>query len=424
MPYQNLPGNPPKKQKIQIRFSDHVIRQLLIVDLPLVGLLAYLMVAEFILAPRLGLLPGPVLFLLPFIVLIFCLFYLWGVGRNFLMELFHPSVSKKEVGHLVWNRLWGWYQLFFSKSITINSTRLEPPDHWSQWLGGPASLVVYDGFAAYLEYGNRYQDVIGAKESSRELDPHETIKAIVDLRPQFRDFEVDGWTKDGIRVNLFVRAESRIGSNNSPDKADQKLLYPYDPDSIQRAVEYTAVKSHDGKLAEADWSESVTGKVTGLLAHHISTHRLDELFLTDRGGKQILSAELLKQLLDEANHGLNSAGIQVSNIQIIETQIPEDVYGQRLDVWKSAKDSTVTRIRGAAQAYEIRVSEEARARAQRELILSITRNLERIDPQKYPEASLLSLSKVLDRGLKDPSVRAIMEKETLSILENLTNLLV
>lgn len=432
MPYQEIPENPHEGQNAPIHSSKRMIRQLLIVDLPVISLVIYLTVVEFILAPQLAFLLGShstasifsrlimvVRFLLPSALLLACLFYLLGIGRNFLMKLFHPSSSKKELGSQVWNRFWGWHQYFFSKLIIINTTRLDPPDHWSKWLGGPASLAVYDGFAAYLEYGNRFQEGIGAKVPLRELDPHETIKAIVDLRPQFRDFEINGWTKDGIKVNLVVRVESRIGSNYSPEKADPKLLYPFDPQSVRRAVEHTAVKAREGKLVEADWCESVTGKITGLLAHHITTRRLDELFLTNRGDRQILSADLLKQLLEEANNGLKSAGIHVSNIQIIETQIPEDVYGQRLDVWKSGKDSTVTRIRGEAQAYEIRVGEKARARAQRELILSITRSLEGIDPAHFTESTLLSLSKVLDQGLKDPLVRTIMAKETIALLEEL-----
>ena len=432
MPYQDSPEDPQEWEYAPIRSQRRTIRQILIVDLPLIALIGYFTVVVFFLDPRLVLLLGSgnhepfffrliilVRFLLPIAVLITSIFYLLGVGRNFLIKLFHPSSSKQEVGIRVWNRLWGWHQRLLPKFIIINSTRLDPPDHWSKWLGGPAYLVVYDGFAAYLEYGNRFNAVVGAQVPIRELDPRETIKAIVDLRPQFRNFEVNGWTKDGIKVILGVRVESRIGSNYSPEKDDPRLLYPFDSPSVQRAVEYTAVREHEGKLVEVDWCERVTGRIRGLLAHHITSRRLDELFLTDRGDKQVLSADVLRQLLEEVNNGLRDAGIHVSNIQITGTQIPEDVYGQRLDVWKSGKDSTVTRIRGEAHAYEIRVGEEARARAQRELILSITRSLAGINPGQYAEATLLSLSKVLDQGLKDPLVRTFMARDTIALLEEL-----
>ena len=95
------------------------------------------------------------------------------------------------------------------------------------------------------------------------------------------------------------------------------------------------------------------------------------------------------------------------------------MYGQRLDVWKASKDNLVTRIHGEAYAYEIRVGQEAAAKAQRELIVSITRNLARTDPSRFPETTLLSLTKILDRGLKDPLVRTFISKGTLSLLEDL-----
>ena len=431
MPYQHIPENPQEWQYALVPrvIPDRAIRQLLIVDLPFVIMIACLTVAGLFLNPQLGLLfslrsTAPFLtrlaawlhFMLPSLIMLVCVSLLLRAARTFLIELFHPS-SEKEVGGRIWNRLWGW--TFSSNIILVNSATLDPPDHWGKWLGGPANLVIYDGFAAYLEYGNRFQRVVGAGVPIPYLDTRETIKAIVDLRPQFREFDVNGWTKDGIKVLLGVRVESRIGSDYSPESADPKLLYPFDSLSIRRAVESTTVNARDGKLVEADWCERSTGRVKGLLAHHISSRRLDELYLTDRGDGQILSAEVLRQVSEEANDGLRRAGIHVSNIQITKTQIPEDVYGQRLDVWKAGRDSIVTRIHGEAQAFEIRVGEEARARAQRDLIISIIRSLDGIAPSQFPESTLLSLSKVLDQGLKDPLVRALMAKETLFILENL-----
>ncbi len=433
MPYQNIPEDPQEWQNAKVPrvLPSRAIRQLLIVDLPLFALIFYLPVAGLLLAPHLGLLfrsdsPASffslfiiwIRFILPSLVMLTCAYILLRTARAFVIELFRPS-SAEDVENRIWNRLWGLHQLANRKFLIVNSIELDPPDHWSKWLGGPAYLVIYDGFAVYLEYGNRFRRVIGAGLPVPLLDTRETIKMIVDLRPQFREFDVNGWTKDGIKVILGVRVESRIGSDYSPEKADPKLLYPFDPLSVRRAVEYTAVRMQDGKLVEADWCEGAKGKIQGLLAHHISTRRLDELYLTDRGEEQVLSADVMKQLLEEANNGLKNVGIHVSNIQITKTQIPEDVYGQRLDVWKAGKDSVITRIQGEARAFEIRIGEEKRAQAQRDLILSITRSLGRIDPQQYPEATLLSLSKILDRGLKDPLVRGLMARETLLLLENL-----
>ena len=64
---------------------------------------------------------------------------------------------------------------------------------------------LYHGFAAYLEYGNTFGRVVGAGVPIPILDNRETIKAVVDLRPQIREFDVNGWTKDGIPTLDTVR---------------------------------------------------------------------------------------------------------------------------------------------------------------------------------------------------------------------------
>ena len=417
MPYEKIPENPQNWQNARVpRWGlSRGIRQLLILDMPFLAALTYFFCCGNILVPRLKFVVG----ILSSLLLILCVVFLWRIARNFLMELFRPTVGRREIGGRVWNRLWGWHQVLFRKYILINSCDSIPSDHWSRWLGGPAYLIIYDGFAVYLEYGNGFHRVVGPGFPIPYLDSRETIKAIVDLRPQFREFDANSWTKDGIKVILGVRVESRIGADFSPEKADRARLYPFDRISVRQAVEYTAVREHNGKLIEVDWCEGVTGKIKGLLAHYISSHRLDELFLINKGNVQVLSPGILKQIYEEANKSLKRVGIHVSNIQIIKTQIPNDVYGQRLDVWKAGRDSLATRIHGEGHAYEIRVNQEVLSKAQRELIVTITRNLEKIDPSLYPETTLLSLSKVLDQGMKDPLVRTFMTKETLSLIERL-----
>jgi hypothetical protein len=427
MPDLQFPENPQEWQYANVPrvISERGIRQFFFFDIPFVLAVAYFLFEVGLKFDhqvwwRIGIIS--VVLMLAFVGR---LFY---VARGFLIELFRPS-SKEKVCAVIGNRLWGYRtvpilrNIFPNKFILINRTDLDAVDPWSKWLGGPANLVIYDGFAAYLEYGNRFRRVVGPGLPMPYLDTRETIKMIVDLRPQFREFKANGWTKDGIKVILGVRIEARIGSDYSPDSADPKLLYPFDSISVRHAVEYTVARNHDKEIVESDWCEVVIENIKILLARLISRRRLDELYIADRVSEQLLSAEVLQEMINDANNSLKSAGIHVSNIQITKTQIPEDVYGQRLDVWKAGKDSVIMRIQGEARAYALRVGEETRSKAQRDLIVSIIRSLGTIDPQQFPEVALLSLSKVLDRGLKDPLVRAVMARETLLVLENLDNLL-
>ena len=74
--------------------------------------------------------------------------------------------------------------------------------------------------------------------------------------------------------------------------------------------------------------------------------------------------------------------------------------------------------------YLIRTNEEARARAQRDLIVAIAKSLGQVDAAHFPdEPLLLSLSGILDQGLRDPLVQSYMARGTLDALKKLKDLL-
>lgn len=412
-----IPDNPQQWANVNIprEFNlPRVLRQFIVVDFFSIMTIFYF-TCVFLLRFRSRLLAG----LVAGTVFLVCVLYLLLIARAFVMQLFRPSTPAVDVGTRIWNRLWAWHSFFFHETLVINNTELGPGDQWASWQGGPVNLVINDGYAVYIEYGNIFQRTLGPSLPLPEMDARETIKTIVDLKPQYLDFHAKAWTKDGIKVEVKVRIEARIGAWYSPDAPVTKQLYPFGGHSVRQAVEYTAVRERDGALSEVDWRDGAIGRVNGLIAHHISMYRLDELYLTERGDGQILSARVLENLRNMANAGLRINGIYIGNIQITETQIPENVYGQRLDVWKSGKDNVITRVHGQADAYETRVMEAARARAQRDLIVSITRSLAVIPPDKLGDAARLSMTKILDRGLKDPLVKGMLTKETQILLENL-----
>ncbi len=352
--------------------------------------------------------------------------FLLHTSQAFVCGLYHPpSETESEIKERIWHRLWGLQGLSFYNYIVIKDTQLAPNIQWSTWLGGPTYLIINDGAAVYLERGNRFSRVVGAGFPVPHLNARETIKAVVDLRPQTRRASVSAWTNDGIKVTIKVQVEFQIESNPVRDSSNSKLVYSFDPQAVCKAVEYTAVRMREGKLQEVDWREGTMGSVTGLLAHHISSHRLDELFIRNQGDGQMLSLQVISTLLEKSDKRLREAiGVHVTSLQIIEVSTPSEIRHQRLNVWGAQKDSLITRIQGEAQAYKIRTIEEARAKAQRDLIVAITKSLGRVDdPSRLPEPLLLSLSGILDQGLKDPLVQTYMARETLDALARLKDLL-
>ncbi|MBI1792678.1 MAG: hypothetical protein HYR70_00620 [Chloroflexi bacterium] len=441
MSLQNINEPPSNWLRIYLalRSIDRGFRQFVLVGVPLMLTIGWVASAYFFLSLQFSNFQGfgparsflsdllvVIRFALPSAILILIgVYFLLNRAQAYVSALYKPEPETDlEVKERIWHRLWGWYGSFsFKNFMVVTDTKLESSNHWSTWLGGPAFLIIYDGFAVYLERGNCFSRVVGAS-SVTYLGARETMKAIIDLRPQIRDGQVNAWTKDGIRIKIKMRVEFQIEPAQSMNSSDAKLVYPFNPIAVRKAVEFTAVRIRDGKLQEADWREGTIGNVTGLVGHHISSCRMDELFLRNGGGAQMLSPGVITGLIEKANIKLTrDAGVRILSLQITDIETSPYVNRQRLDVWEAEKDSLVTRIRGESQAFEIRTNEAVLAKAQRDLIVAIAKSLGKVDSSHFPEPLLLSVSSILDQGLKDPLVQTYMAKGTLDSLKKLQDLL-
>ena len=152
------------------------------------------------------------------------------------------------------------------KNIRVQNGEILNGGEWPAWMvrniGGPLSLIVLDGSALYIERGNRFSRVVGPGISF--LERHETVKYAVDLRTKSNTGNFDVWTKDGISINLTVRIEYRIGD---PQKTNPKLVYPYDPVAVKKAIERHSLRWPDPtkEPGEFTWEDAAWGQVTGVL---------------------------------------------------------------------------------------------------------------------------------------------------------------
>lgn len=358
---------------------------------------------------------------IPAVVAIIGLVIVLKVCKTFIIDFYQPS-SDEGMTTLILRRLFG-----ISTFLLVNNTKLVPPDHPSTWLGGPYRLIINDGFALYLERGHRFSRVVGPGFPTPALDAFETIKAVIDLRLQVKeDLQITAWTKDGIEVSMRVRIEFRVGqANNSENVVTDSLLSPFDPLSVRKAAEYTSLRYNrfEKKFEESDWRDGICGRIRGFLAHHISSHYLDDLFLTDRIDNQVLHSKMIDGILERLNDGLQNTGAHILNLQIVGAQIPDEVHSQRLAYWEAEKKSLVTRTNGESRAFGIRAQEKARAEAFHDLIVTIAEGLEKVAPSEFSESLLLSLSGILDQSLGDPMLRAYLARQKLTTLEKLQELL-
>lgn len=359
---------------------------------------------------------------------------LYRVVIQFVQTIYNRP-DKKGLLSLILRRLLGapplpppLSQVWKYPFVTIKEPHDLKEDHWTRWLGGPATLVIYDGVALYLERGNLFSRVVGpGKPPMPFLDRYETVKAVVDLRPQVKEGETHPWTKDGIQVDVKIRMECQIDASKEARLATHNLIHPFDPIAVKQAVEYTAVKYDKEKkeLFEADWLDGVWGQVTGHINRHISSHSIDEIALSEiedvgQSKGNLQTFKLAQSHLSKINADLAArhTGSKVLSIQIT-LGFPKEVEDYRVKYWEAERKRASAFRLSKAEADGIRLREEARARTERDMLNAITERLKDVNPENLTEPLLMSLTGILDNSLDDPLIRPIIARNSLNLLEQL-----
>ncbi|MBI3170212.1 MAG: hypothetical protein HYZ22_17145 [Chloroflexi bacterium] len=352
---------------------------------------------------------------------------------SFFNELYRPSdiaLSSK----LIRRRLFGVPPLPAPLNAIIHypfviASEGEIQGHdYTEWLGGPAILVIMDGTALYLERGNCFSRVVGPGVAF--LEKYETIKDSVDLRPQTYTGKVEAWTKDGIKVSFIAKIICRIGNPNHSSisnvpvavslKADGKVagentpIFPCDPVCVRKAVEWIKIKKtpdSSGVLYQSKWLDGSWGKVQGVLSNYVSKRRLENLFvsLNHGDGGQILSAHERERLRSEISKDLLAeAGVTLAEIQIERFSIENSIHKKRIEKWAAEWQAKAKIHEAEANADGIKAKENARAEAQRDLIVQIAEGLSTANADTFKDSALLALSGLLEQNLGDPYASAYL----------------
>ncbi len=369
--------------------------------------------------------------LLPLVSALAFLALLFRNGANLFVDLYNPpkpvsgNRKSEKVGSLIRRRVLGVPPMpapldkIISYPFILFKEPILEKDHWARWLGGPATLIIYDGVALYLERCNRFSRVVGPGMPIPFLDRYETIKAVVDLRLISASREIPRvWTKDGIPAHLVVKFDCQINNTRANNGL---LVYPFDPAEVKKVVERMVVRfSHDkSSLVETEWVENTWGRISGILAAYIASHRMDELFLTEHGDIHILSKTATETLMKRFNDSLKDDGVRILSFKILDAILPDSINTQRVEYWQAEKKSDIVTRNGETQANRFRSQEKSNAEAQRDIMSVIMNSLERMDKDNVTESLLFSLSNILEQELDDPVVRTYIANESLNVLEKL-----
>lgn len=382
--------------------------------------------------------------LTPAIMLFMGLRFIFKQASELIRSIYQPKTDEK-IPALIRVRLLGvpplpppLNKIVSYPSIIINKADLDET-HWGLWLGGPATLVTYDGFAVYLERGNKFSRVVGAGFPPPFLERYERIKEIIDLRPQTKTGFVEPWTKDGIRIKLMLNVEIQIDASADAIERSSNLRYPFDPLAVKAAVEYTSVRLIDGELQEQNWLDGAWGSITGAINAFVAGHSLDELFIapqtenhvnanqlnhdTPENIEQIFSKRISEKVINDVRDRLHNNGIHVLNIHLTQLEVPPTVLELRTRYWESVRLKISAHRNSRAEGDRIRAREFAHAEAQRTMLTTIMTKLENVESRDLTESLILSLSGILDQNLEDPIIRPLIAKESFAVLDRMKKLL-
>lgn len=384
------------------------------------------------------------IFLTPIILVLLCSGFILKQAGELILQIY-PPITDVKVSTLLRNRLLGVMpfppplsSLVKYSAIVIDKLELEE-SHWARWLGGPAVLVIHDGFAVYLERGNKFSRVVGPSSPPPFLERYERIKDIIDLRPQTKSGYVQPWTKDGIKIKLLLNVEVRIDASPEILGKSSNFRYPFDPIAVKAAAEYTSVRLIDEKPQEQNWLEGAWRSVTGAINAFVAGHSLDELFIapqaenhanpnhlnheTPENIEQIFSKRISEKVLNDVREKLHNHGIHILNIQLTQLEAPPAVLELRIGYWETARLKISAYRNSRAEADRIRARELAHAEAQRTMLTTIMNKLENVESNDLTESLILSLSGILDQNLDDPIIRPLIAKESFAVLDRVKKLL-
>lgn len=253
------------------------------------------------------------------------------------------------------------------------------------------------------------------------LNRSEHVSHLVDLRPQRHKLPVKAITRDGIPLDTSVSVMFQIRQDTSePGRGD--VPYPYDTEAIFQVCYFGTVGEQEN---EVPIGQRVVNQAAADLVTVLSRRTLDELYQADEPG-----ADPLVHLKNEVQEKLKIAfapkGIDVLSVSIGAFDLPLDVMEQRIRNWQANWEQRIRMELASGNAEAIRRLKQARARAQLDMIESITNNItlmHRAGEADLTEVITLRMIEALEEAAADKNVQALMPQQLMSTLAQMHRLI-
>lgn len=246
-------------------------------------------------------------------------------------------------------------------------------------LGGPGRVLIFGDSAVVLERFGRFTRVAGP--GSIFLRRFERIREVLDLRPQKRSEATTALTRDNIPVQTTVHVRFQLARPPAS-------LLPSTPDIPHPVYKWALIRASqcnrrlvlmaNGVERIHHWPERVMGNVGSTMRPLIATYTLDELlepYEPDRDPRR----EIIQTFHRQLDASARNFGAQVLDVRMDALKPTlEEVEQERVASWQAVWKAQVRKERAKGEAEAIRQQGLARAYAQMEIILSITRELQEV----------------------------------------------
>jgi regulator of protease activity HflC (stomatin/prohibitin superfamily) len=343
---------------------------------------------------------------------------LFQLGLRFSAIFLLPAVptnreGRRQAGRTLRAYAWGLNCPFYREEDgevqKLVEGRTKPPGVISP-TGGPGFVMTSSHYAIPLTVGTRDTQVGG--NGLVFTGPLERPCSPIDLRSQARPKMVHALTRDGIPVKMLMVAVFQVDRQGATGDG----LYPFDPQAVFAAVHAQGVgPEQEGEGEEPGWDQIVVDRAADLLRAAVARTLLDRLLESDEGDdkdgkppRETLRAGVKQELAQAMEpHGIQVLGVGLGNIEVED----EEVIKQRAESWQASWERRRLEKEAQGSAEAIRLIEEARADAQRQMIVSITEAFQQLADAGTPvPAHVIALRfiDVLEDAATSPSVQQLL----------------
>jgi hypothetical protein len=255
-----------------------------------------------------------------------------------------------------------------------------------------------------------------------KLNKGEKVRELMDLRKQLRALPVTAVTRDGIPLQAVIVVVFQLRAAR-PEDAPEERQYWHNEEAIFQALYEGSVNA---EKTPRHWMDRPAPAAADRLIAILATKTLDDL-LQPLDPTAAPIEEIKSEIRRLVSAEMAGHGIDVIAIALSQLTLPPDVAAERIRGWQATWERQIQAEEASGKAEAWRRVQLARARAQMEMIDSITSSIETIYRRgdgDISEVVTLRMIEALETAVSDDAVKALLPSHILNSLDQIQRWLV